>query len=106
MTWHERQNDVCFERSISCEVPTKLHRVGKAKSTTNARIFPLLFAVSAGRRMSKRIKPALSTNNATVSASGEIMQSHPRRHTTSVTNGNRIRWQSQRTYLLCPYLLC
>ena len=39
MMWQERQNVVCLERSICADVPTKLQRIGKAKSATNARDF-------------------------------------------------------------------
>src|SRR5580704_15285522 len=70
MMWQERQNAVLLERSISFSMPAMREKSGRKKSTTNARIFPALLAVIAGRATRTPASAALNKTRITMAIVG------------------------------------
>src|SRR5713101_2248771 len=71
MMWQERQNFVCFDRSMCSDAASEPHRIGKIKNATNAKIFPSRLAVREGRTTMIATKSALMLSSAKRRVSGE-----------------------------------
>src|SRR5580704_11406016 len=66
MVWHDKQNAVVLDRSISLEIPIAPQRIGRKNRTRKAIIFPPRVAVMPGRATRTPISAALNRTRMTI----------------------------------------
>src|SRR5271155_769347 len=67
MVWHDKQNAVVVERSISLEMPIAPHSAGRRKNAMKARIFPDGVLTSPGRTTITETSAALTSTRMAMS---------------------------------------